>query len=406
MIHLAGGGHQLFRAFEIARLLRQRVVFRMDRRDVVVLADRAESVDAEGENRRIVDRHLQRIAHLLVVIGLLLDIGTSHDCRRRLDVRANESGLVHDRDIGGIGLHRAVELLRLESADGRRNVGAVIDELDAVEIGFAAPPLAVRSALESGFLADLEGNEFERGSADRMLDQILAIFVEIAVNDQARIVRHARNDGDVRLLQRQLDGRVVDLDDRAVASLLGRGIDQRRHARRHGIAFGALVAPAVQVVNDVVGVEDVAVVPGHALADVQDIFGRVRIDVPFLQQRGLEGELTRIGHQGIEELPGDIAHFRPIVGARVLLVLDEHAKAQNAALLRLLGESLSRRGQTEHSVSRGGRGAEDGRQRQKLAAVDRALFRLFGPGLQRFSRKAVLERFPDHDVLPFVLFDV
>ena len=255
----------------------------MDRRDVEVLGDRAVPFDAELENGRIVDRHLQGVAHALVVVGLLLDVGARDDGRRRLDVGAREAGLVHDRDIGRVGLHRAVELLQLEGADGRGNVGAVVDELDAVEIGIAAPPLAVDAALEGGFLADLERDELERARSDRVLDEVLAVLFEIAVDDQPRIIRHAGNDGDVRLQQGQLDGIVVDLGDRAVASLLGVGVDERAHARGHRIAFDALVAPAVDVEDDVVGVERVAVVPGHALAHVENVFGRVRVHVPGFQ---------------------------------------------------------------------------------------------------------------------------
>ena len=87
-VDLAGVGHQLLRAGDVARLLRQLVIFRMDRRDMVVLADRAAIVEAELEHGRVVDRHLQRVADPLVVVRLLLDVAAVDDGRRGLDVGA------------------------------------------------------------------------------------------------------------------------------------------------------------------------------------------------------------------------------------------------------------------------------------------------------------------------------
>ena len=235
-----------------------------------------------------------------------------------------------------------------------------------------------------------------------MLDEVGSVLLVIVVDDQARIVRHAGNDGDVGLLQRKLDGVIVDLGNCAVARLLRGRIDERSHARGHRIAGNARVAPAVHIEYDVVGGEGVAVVPGHARAHVQDVFGRVGVDVPFLEQRRLEGEFTGVGDERVEELPRDIAHFRPVVGARVLLVLDEHADAESTALLRGVGERPRRDGKAEHAVGRNGRGAEDGRERQELAAVDRAFFRVGGPAFEAFAPKLVLERVSDHDVLPVI----
>ena len=137
---------------------------------------------------------------------------------------------------------------------------------------------------------------------------------------------------------------------------------------------------------------------------MQNVFGRVGVDVPFLEQCGFEGEFAGVGDERVEELARDIAHFRPVVGARVLLILDEHAKPQNAALLRGVGKRRRRDGNAEHAVGRGGRGAEDGREREELAAVDRAILGVGGPSLEAFTPKLVLERVSDHDVLPVILF--
>ena len=72
--------------------------------------------------------------------------------------------------------------------DHRRRIGAVVDELDAVEIDLAAPPLAVLAALVDHLLADIVGDELERPGADRVLDEVGARLVEVAVHDQRRIV--------------------------------------------------------------------------------------------------------------------------------------------------------------------------------------------------------------------------
>ena len=86
-VGLAGFRHQLLGAGRIARLLGQRIVFGMDRADVVVLADRAAPVVAELQDGLVVDGHLQRVAHPLVVIGLVRDVGARNERRRRRDLR-------------------------------------------------------------------------------------------------------------------------------------------------------------------------------------------------------------------------------------------------------------------------------------------------------------------------------
>src|SRR5262249_1008424 len=152
-------------------------------RDMMVLADRTAIVEAELENGHIIDGHLQRIAHPLVVVGLLLDVAAVDDGRGGLDVRTHQSGFVHDRHIRADGLESAVGLLRLEGADPCRNVGPVVDKLDAVEVDVASPPFSVGSPLEGGLLADLVGNQLEWPGADRMLDEILPRLVEAAMDD-------------------------------------------------------------------------------------------------------------------------------------------------------------------------------------------------------------------------------
>ena len=115
-------------------------------------------------------------------------------------------------------------------------------------------------------------------------------------------------------------------------SLAGRVVEQRAEAAGHRIAFGSLVAPAGEVEDHVVGGERVAIVPGRALAHMQHIFGGVVIDFPALEQGRLEGEL-RVYLTSGSSLPRGIGDFRPVVGARVLLVLDRHGDPQHAALV-------------------------------------------------------------------------
>src|SRR5690606_34682562 len=108
-----------------------------------------------------------------------------------------------------------------------RGIGAVVDELDTVEIGIATPPLAVLAPLEDNPVADLVGDELERAGADRIADPVRAGLVEAAMHDERRIVGEAGDDRYVGLGELQLDGVVVDLFAGAFAQLLGVRIDER-----------------------------------------------------------------------------------------------------------------------------------------------------------------------------------
>ena len=99
------------------------------------------------------------------------------------------------------------------------------------------------------------------------------------------------------------------------------------------------------------------------------IFGGVVIDFPAFEQAGSKVKFARVFDQRLEELARDIRHFRPVVGARVLLILDELPNPDHAALLGLLGERLGRRGKPDHAIGHRGRSAENAGERQKLAAV-------------------------------------
>ena len=166
---------------------------------MVVFGELAGIAVAELQHDRVVDRELQRVAHLLVVIRLVGDVGARHDGRGGHDFRRDCANAFEDRDIVGRRLVVGVDFAGLEGRDHRRRIGAVVDEFDAVEDDLAAPPRAVLAALVDHLLADIVGDEFERAGADRILDEVVARLVEGPVDDQARIVAQVRDQRDVRL---------------------------------------------------------------------------------------------------------------------------------------------------------------------------------------------------------------
>src|SRR5499433_4355401 len=93
---------------------------------------------------------------------------------------------------------------------------------------------------------------------------------------------------------RTLSARAHAGRDGAGSRLFGRGIDQRSHAAGHRVALGRFIAPALDVVDDVVGVELVAVRPSHAWAHMQRVFGAVVTDVPALDQMALESKVSGV----------------------------------------------------------------------------------------------------------------
>ncbi len=230
---------------------------------------------------------------------------------------------VEDLDVVGSGLVVRIDLAGFECADGRRRVGAVIDELGPVEISLAAPPFAVLAALVDDLGADVVGNQLERAGADRVLGEVGAGLVEGAVHDQAGIIGEVGDERDIGRGELDLDGVVVDLFDAAVAQLAGLGIDQRAHPGRHRVAFRAFIAPASDIVDDILGDERVSVRPGRVLAQVQHVFGGFVVDVPALEQVGLEGILAGVLNQRLKRLTLCVGDLRPIGRARIFYRLDE-----------------------------------------------------------------------------------
>jgi hypothetical protein len=116
-------------------------------------------------------------------------------------------------------------------------------------------------------------------------------------------------------LQVELDRIVIDLLDRAFAAWPSSISADMRWAIE--LPSACFVAPARDVEDHVVGIERVAIVPGHALAHVEDIFGRVLVDLPALEQIALEGEIAGVFDQRLEHLALDVGDLRPVGRARI-----------------------------------------------------------------------------------------
>ena len=151
---------------------------------------------------------------------------------------------------------------------------------------------------------------------------------------------------------------------------------ERAEAAGHRIALGALVGPAGEVEDHVVGVERVAVGPGDARRTWKHVFGGVVVHIPALEQVGLEGELRGVLDQRLERLALGVRDLRPVGRARILGILDRHRDLQHAALLGLLRQRLAsaRRGRACRRPSRSKRrtrlpwrGIRDGRPSPALA---------------------------------------
>ncbi len=206
------------------------------------------------------------------------------------------------------------------------------------------------------------------------------------------------------LVERQLDRVVVDLGDRTLAQLARRLVDQRAEAAGHGIALGALVGPAGEVEDHVIGVERVAVVPGDALAQMQRVFGGVVVNVPALEQVGLEGVVLGVFHQRLERLALGVGDLGPVGGARVLGVLAPHRDLQHAALLGLLRLCRRRRGQAEHAVGHRGRSAEHTCHGEEFATVHRPRLGALGHRADVIRNAIPITPVECHDELPLLAF--
>ena len=65
----------------------------------------------------------------------------------------------------------------------------------------ASPPhhLPLSRRFTTAFVPDIVGYELESAGADRLVDRICPVCIEVAVDDQRGIVGEIRDDGDIRL---------------------------------------------------------------------------------------------------------------------------------------------------------------------------------------------------------------
>lgn len=366
---------------------------------MVVLGRLAAVVHADLQDCGIVDRELSGAPHPDVVIGWIADVEARDDGRAGGKLRiAQIHGVGLRHRIGG-GFVVGVDLARFEGREHRIGIGAVVDPLDTVEPEVAFPPWLVLAA-DLGANLGVPRHQFARSSGDRQRLQRIAFAIVAAMHDQRWIVGQAGNQRNVGLRQIEPDGKVVDTLDAAVDRFLGGGVDQRPHALGDRIAGNARIAPARQVVDDVVGVEGVAVRPGDALADMQRQHAGVVTGLPALEQPRLEGEIAIPAHQIFVALAGDVGHLNAVEGARILPALDVHGDAQDAAAPRLFGRPGRRGRKAAERQRAGGADAKCGHGGKILAPVHAALLEAVGDGLGLRMQRSVGQHELHRRILP------
>ncbi len=193
------------------------------------------------------------------------------------------------------------------------------------------------------------------------------------MDDGGWIIRHARDDGDVRVGQVQNNRVVVFHHDGAFDGFVGVCIHQRCHATGHRVAFNALVAPHFNVARHVGGGEVVAIVPLHAFTDVQGVLGGIVIGRPAFQQHRLERPVRVVFHQVFQPTCCNRCDLCPVKGAWILQRFDVHLHAHCAALLGV-GGRFGRCVQPDQTVSRSGGQPQSCGARHKFAAVHVPVF--------------------------------
>jgi hypothetical protein len=230
---------------------------------------------------------------------------------------------------------------------------------------------------QHGLYPDLEAFDPHRAGADQRRD--VGVGVEILVVDGGRVVGKVRDDCDVGRLAGQAHGVAVDHLDRAIGGLAGFLVDQRGDARGHRVALDRLVAPVGDDAGHVIGGEIVAVVPFHALADIQGVFGGIVVHVPAFDKHAAERAVVVVLDQVFQRARGQVGDLSPVVGARILEGAHLHLHADRAAALGCaMGRRLRRLRQAAKRVSGRGGHAKGGRARQEFAAAQLAGLEFIG----------------------------
>jgi hypothetical protein len=187
------------------------------------------------------------------------------------------------------------------------------------------------------------------------------------MHDRRRIVGHAEHQRAVRGQRAHHHGGRIDHLDRAGGGLAI--LHQRGHAPGHRIALDRFVAPALDIVDDVVSREVVAVGPFNALADVQRVLGGVVVDFPAFQQHRPQRAIAADLDEVFDDAAGLVAKLGPVIGARVLQFAAVHLDAQRAAHRRRGVFALRQRRAVEakRGIGRRGGGAERGRPAEEFA---------------------------------------
>ena len=316
VIQHSGIKQQGARGFRIAFGLGQFGVFRMQRADMMVLRRLAAPGEAELQNLRIIHCQGQRTAHPRIrirahAVNLRLLMGADHDGRGGHRIGAVQpQAIEHLNEItGGQIVH--VHLFGIERGDDRRRIGAVVKILNPVQIRAVAlvPPLVVLAPLKHIFDPDVVFAHAIRAGAERgfVRRRVIVVFV----HHSGRVFHHPVDQGDVRIPRFQAHGVFVHHLNRARVGYARVGVNQGVHAPGHGIALNRFVAPAGDVVGHIFGGEVIAVMPFHALAHIQRVFGGVLVDLPTLQQFRLKRAFAGIAGHVLKHTASRVAHLRP-----------------------------------------------------------------------------------------------
>ena len=392
-------------------LRRQFGIFRVNRTDMVVFRHRAAAAIAQLQQDVVVHRHLDGLTHALVGIGLLaVDLGQlvrpDHQRRHRHRLGFLQAQPVEHVDELAHRLVHHVDFLGFERRQPGRRIGAEVDILDAVEIGAAidlgAPPGMAFLAGQRRLHANLERRQRIGAGADSR--HRVGRFIA-GMDDRRRIIRELRDQRDVGRGQHQLHGMAARHLDGAVERLVGVGVDQRRNPAGHRVALDILLAPAGDVAGHVLGGEIVAIVPLHALADVQRVFGGVVVDLPAFQQHAAERPVVVVFDQVFQVAAGLVGDLRPVGGAGVLQLAHAHLYTQGAALLgHAVACCLDRPRQTAHGIGGSGGDTEHRRPGQEFAAAKLARLELLGIHQCRLVNRFTVDGGMRHGVLPVTLF--